>query len=722
MAATVEGRMHSEKRSPTAHPNRSPTEIRFSDVANYVGLSLSRDPSQVRSTPKLRHRSVPIPGKSPGSPPSPTTEPLAEPSNEGELPPIQAGRSERLRCQLEWLKAEQRAEKEQLHRLEASLSDSLLLEKKAQRRAAKHREQRDFHQQRAVDVEQKISRLREELEAREQATKTVHVAPYRAVRGGPQGSLSPQHEQGRRSPKFAQLVQAEQVTGEADVEEVHQHKAMDDRQPATDLSASSRSRMLALGAHEREGIAARPNNGQPGQGSPAPVDDFGAPSSDEEELAQSGSMTLKEYLDAADAIAQTRSVPSASPTATRAEVTIAGEPMMPQHPYSDDEMMDIAELKRETIREELIRVAGGDREAFKGLDLNRSGHISSQEFADGVARLGVKWTELTGLKRPRDLFKLFDQDKDGIITFKELFPFSQPREMKRMTTPEFVGYWIRRNRDFENLSSRNAKWQPTTNEEKLKIQLQEAQFRDDVAAKKKWMSSTIRRLKTRGKSDARCREIVALHLPKGTGSKDREGVPTFSEEQFRSCKKSYTDGYMDPIKRIQKVVGDLKEQKRDVRIIREELFMVSAAKLMQQRVEEDRKQIASSIAGLSILAKVKDPLVDDESKAKPPAKKSFKTMADEYGIDEDVVSDLCREFLKFADSNELLGRKGFTRLLQVLCPTRTLVDSDMDAWWGQITRSIKESPSKASAGGSRRNQCDFGEFVGWFSTSEARSV
>merc|ERR1719419_770165 len=156
----------------------------------------------------------------------------------------------------------------------------------------------------------------------------------------------------------------------------------------------------------------------------------------------------------------------------------------------------------------MIKVAGNERAAFRALDLNNSGNISLQEFADGVGRLGVKWTELTGLKRPRDLFKLFDQDKDGVINFSEFFPAAEPGELKRMSTPEFIGYWIRQNRDFENLTTRCAKWQPKGPDDKLQTLIEAAHFRDEVAAKKKWMSSTIRRLKTRGKSDARCREVV----------------------------------------------------------------------------------------------------------------------------------------------------------------------------------------------------------------------
>merc|ERR1712217_858404 len=115
---------------------------------------------------------------------------------------------------------------------------------------------------------------------------------------------------------------------------------------------------------------------------------------------------------------------------------------------------------------------------------------------------------------------------------------------------------------------------------------------------------------------------------------------------------------------------------------------------MQQQ-EEDRKNIASSIAGLSLLAKVKDqPPVGETPAEQVPEKnkkKSMKTIAQEGRMEEDAVEDLFKEFLKFCDSGELLNRKGFGRIIVALCPNRTIADSDVEAWWDQLSRQANRS-------------------------------
>jgi len=348
------------------------------------------------------------------------------------------------------------------------------------------------------------------------------------------------------------------------------------------------------------------------------------------------------------------------------------------------------------------------------------------KFADGISRLGIRWSELTGLRRPQELFSLFDQDKDGVITFEELFPDPAPKKAREISTPEFVGHWIRSNKDFEGIEKsppRCARWQPDDSNQKLDSLLHQAKVRDDVSAKKQWMSSTIRRLKSRGKSDARCREIVALHLPRGTGPKDKEDVPIFSKSEARVCQKKYVDEYMAPVKRIQKVVGDLKEQKRDLHQVKESLFMCTEARRMQKLNEEHRKDVAASLMGGAgslggMLGKVRDPLIDDGEKQSSP--KPMSQLAEENGMDAEVVSDLLRDFLTFADANELLGPKGFSRLLQTICPGRTLSESDVTAWWGQL---VPGGASKDDIGpSSRKSQVPFENFVHWYATSEARSM
>mmetsp|Transcript_27637 Transcript_27637/g.65085 ORF Transcript_27637/g.65085 Transcript_27637/m.65085 type:complete len:617 (+) Transcript_27637:64-1914(+) len=615
MAAAVEMQMLPDRQSPASSQSRSPANIRFSDVASYVSLSLVRDPTQVRGTPK-RHQSVPaLGGRSPSAAPTPKSElPPAEPPRVASLPTIQANRADRLRCQLEWLKAEQRAEKEQLHRLESALSDSMLLEKKAQKRVAKKRDMRDFHNQRVQDVEDKIGKLRGELEAQNAAAKAPRPSP-RSLALEKKNRPSPRQNAAKREVSTPDPVETPaelpetvlpplEAAVQAEVEDSYQGKSSPER---------------------RESPVSR----------------------------------------------QTSTADPGTPAKSRATLTHAG-----------------AEVEHAPRR----------RKTAKTLDVS----------------------DLT--QAPEEV-QYSDEDCEGAIDLKHRSGPNTPV----VARPAVGGSWVKQYLKNENMSgTRCAKWQPSNNDEKIGILLQAAQLRSEGDTKKKWMSSTFRRLKTRGKSDARCREVVALHLPRGSGPKDREDVPIFSQNEVRACKKSYTDSYMDPVKRIQKVIVDMKDQKRELRAVREDLFMVTEARLLQQRVEEDRKNVAASIGGL--LGKVKDPLKDEDTKpaeaapaalvaqTKPPPK-SFKKLAEENGMEEEAISDLFREYLKFADSSEMLGRKAFTRLLQALCPTRTLVDSDLDAWWGQITRSSQDSKSSNN----RRTQCKFEEFVVWFSTSEARS-
>lgn len=606
MASVMEMQMSSQ--SVSSHQSRNPANIRYSDVANYVGLSLTRDPSQMRSTPKRQH-SVPTLSKSPPEAPSPKEEPMPEQGRGEMLPTIQANRSDRLRCQLEWLKAEQRAEKDQLRRLEGSLSDSMLLEKKAQKRVMKHKEMRDFHDQRVRDVETKIGKLKGELEAQHVVAKAPRPNPKalafekRAMGGSPRPEASRREDSPQKAePAEASLQKAEAVL--------------------PPLEAEMEDSLLSKGSEKPE---------------------------------------------------STENSRQISPT-------------------------------------------------------NRGGRAGGHHAGDADApvprrRRTAKALDSSELTQSPDDVQYSDEDCEGAIDVKHRSGPNTPL----VARPSVGGSWVKQYLNVENSSTqRFAKWQPSNPDEKIQMLLEAAQLRSEGAAKKKWMSSTFRRLKTRGKSDARCREVVALHLPRGSGPKDREDVPIFSQNEVRTCKKMYTDSYMDPVKRIQKVIVDMKDQKRELRAVREDLFMVTEARLLQQRAEEDRKNVAANFSGLGMLGKVKDPLVDAGSEAASPSaaspanngKKSFKKLAEENSMEEDAVTELFREYLKFADSSEMLGRKAFTRLLQALCPSRTLVESDLDAWWGQVTRSSQDAKNPANA---RRTQCKFEEFVVWYSTSEART-
>jgi len=622
---------HVSMSSSTSFHTRSPSNIRFSDVANYVGLSLTRDPQQLKATPVKRRQPVLAPGERPlSNGGSPKADQSGELRRADTLPTIQANRAERLRCQMEWLKAEQRAEKEQLHRLESSLSDSLLLEKKAQKRVAKHKEMRDFHSQRVQDVETKISMLKGELEA-------PRGGEVQTTAGNRQPRPKPERVTVVVEPQRQGVVHHNEPPPEPVVEESPEERPERILPPLE--AVTEEIRQVAAGSDDRRAV------------SPDGEQSFGS----------------------------SRQASAREPTAIKKSVSV----------YSESECSVPRRKSNQSSVEENTTRRRSDRD-------RKADNSQPQEEAPNS-----------------------DEEGEGAVEAKSR---SAP------TTPNpkpSGGPWIKQYLNFDSMAgNRSAKWQPSTPEEKIQMLLQAADLRSEGTAKKRWMSSTFRRLKTRGKSDARCREVVALHLPRGSGPKDREDVPIFSQNEVRSCKKIYTDQYMEPVKRIQKVIVNMKDQKRELRAVREDLYMVTEARLVQQRAEEDRKNAVASISGLSLLGKAKDLSGPDDDKVASPLQppktppKSFRKLGDENSMDEDIVTDIFREYQKFADSSETLGRKAFTRLLQVLCPKRTLVDSDLDAWWGQLTRC--NSPSTAA--NPRKALCNFEEFIIWYATSEARTA
>eukprot|EP00913_Durusdinium_trenchii_P009758 g9166.t1 len=427
---------------------------------------------------------------------------------------------------------------------------------------------------------------------------------------------------------------------------------------------------------------------------------------DEPEVAEDSHMTLKDYFDAADQ----RREKERHKRMQRSQITSAGRSQAdssrrsPRYSWrrpqlSAEEIAQNHDEYRKTIRNMLIEPQlphllrsskSGDMEddratrakkAFKRLDLNGSGKISLQEFADGVARIGINWQEMTGMTRTRNIHAcmwicMHTSNADRCRYFSFIVHLLQ--EPERVSTPEFWKRWVMKNRDLEK--PRECKWQPTTPEAELH-------------ELRKWMASTIHRLKNRGKSDARCREIVAAHLPRGTGPKDLEDVHTFSSAEVKLCKKNYNDeehwsGVNDPVRNIQKVVYDMREQRRQLHDSRQKLWSLTMEPVMRQQIQDDRKSMAAAV-GLSLGgggSSAKEKEGDAPSQAQ--ARKSIKAIAHQCKMDED---------------------SGFQRLLRSLCPGRTISESDSNYWWEQAVKTMpapEEHARKAQA-------CDFEHFVQW---------
>jgi len=390
-----------------------------------------------------------------------------------------------------------------------------------------------------------------------------------------------------------------------------------------------------------------------------------------------------------------------------------------------EDRAELARLRRDAIRALLIEKAGSARKAFAFIDLNGSGSISHQEFGEGVRRLGIDWPTLTGLKVERHFFRLFDTDHDHVITFRELFPKQAAEEragMTRVPTPDFCRRYGREKTQVVRLAG----WQPKNPEEKLSTLTSAVESQDEAARHKKWMQSTHRRLKGKGKSDARCRELVALHLPKGSGPRDRQGVHTFSAGDLRMVKQAYTDEWNQPYREATRTMVDLRDLRREQKQIIEKLYKVTEAEFARKQAEE---KAATGLAGISLfggaVAKALNKASESPTEAPPVSKvKGVDQIAKELGIDETQLTDIQGEFQKCTESNSKLGYKGFARLLKAIAPSRTLAESDLRAWWTQIVAEELERrlsvASKDSGMRSAQPQCDFEQFAVWYASCELR--
>jgi Ca2+-binding EF-hand superfamily protein len=270
--------------------------------------------------------------------------------------------------------------------------------------------------------------------------------------------------------------------------------------------------------------------------------------------------------------------------------------------------------QREEIRESLLIKAGSAREAFDVCDVSRSGKISLNELDGGLRGLGIRYQDLTGLKRIQEVFKLFDHDKKGYITFANLYPLDacSSTDTERMSTPEFWKYWCKQNKDVlatQNSSSptaRISRWEPSGPEEALDLLSKSRVRQDEVVQQKKLMRGMIHRLKHRGKSDARCREICAHHLPRGSGPREMQDVQTFSQADVSACRKAYTDKVQESVRNIEKTVFDMHDQRKKLHTSKQQLFACTEEPHLKHKAMEDARVSMIGLAGGGIFSKHHD--------------------------------------------------------------------------------------------------------------------
>lgn len=427
---------------------------------------------------------------------------------------------------------EEQAKREELHKLEMCLQRELFQERLAQKRSHQDMDLRDFHRARAEVAEKSIAKLISKLPA-EDRTRHAHETLGKVNTSGPTRNV------GRWARGFPAIKGSEQM-GIDDTGALATSSSAPGELPSLVPPSTAPPRVRTEEAYEAIGKGA--------------IDEWmmrkNAATVSSEASTCSPNTTRQSFFSNRQHNSRTRSFSSGAW----------------QRPSEED--------RRQVIRSELIEAVGSPIKAFRIMDLSGSGRVSFQEFSDGLERLDIQCEELTSLKKLREVFKLFDLDKDGTISLEELFPETVLSEMEsnRISTPDMWSRWCKGTKDC--IEAREPCWQENPDEE-LQLLFDTVQAREAVSEKRKWMSSTMRRLKNQGKSDARCREVLALHLPRGTGPKDRDDVPTFSDFEVKNCRKDYCEQVSLPVRNIQKTVYDMREQRKVLQEARHRLRTVT---------------------------------------------------------------------------------------------------------------------------------------------------
>jgi len=577
-------------------------------------------------------------------------------------------------------------ESKALQKLDDALNGAKLAEEKTKLRIQKHKEMRDIHLKRAMDMEKKIGDLEEKLIEASQppwdpTTKTPPLVPISQLRidepgRGRQSSISSVGSNpGNEISHFGASVtgggfrtHSSGGNGAASTTTSQDSRAYTPNTGLLTRSAQSAEALVSGMASSWPGVSGR-GGGQEQAAEAAYLAAWGPnPDLPTAPMSMSQSRSLSNFPQAPS------SAPCTFPRRCGSLRQVATpEWARPSHLSPDEDELLKAEGRRR-IRREMKDMCGNARVAFKKLDLNGSGSISCQEFADGVSRLGIDWQHITGLKRNRDLFAMFDEDKDFKITFAELFPEDAAERAERPSTPEF---WSMYNKN-RNYNIKPSCWTPATCMEELRKSQDTYDRIDDAARKRKWMCSTIRRLKTRGKSDARCREVVALHLPRGTGPRDREGVCTYSQADLKNTRKLYSDEVNLPIRRVTKVVGDYKDQRREQKRIYDKLYSVT---------EMSRGGVPE---GLSLRKNEDHQTALGFNKTLPGSGDGGVAMLRAQGMDNEEIAELRAEFMKYVDPNDMLGKRGFNRLLQAILPNTHFSQAQAETAWEEIQRRKAE--------------------------------
>lgn len=692
-------------------PKSIANSVQFSNVARFMGPSL-RDQRHANfraaglKIPKLEkekrraNRSVSSHQQSTPSSPSASEPAGASASFGSETFQTEASMQDDLRRDLALLEEEQRRELAKARVLETSIAETQRLERRAHRKAEQQRDVLQHHRRRHDSVGGQLSALRGQLEEQTQSAQRLYEARVAPGAGGSSGSHScPQLPSARELPGLTVL-----------------------RQPrARPLPPQSKSDDAAL----QRGASSAPQLTGSAEGSMTDTWSAGG-----------DSCTLLDFFDQRDAEEKAEQKrkskldvrfisPASSFSGLRLRDVAAKKPESPEQGGSilDNHMkatwntgcLDVldedpdSDMKRAAMRALMERHGGGRKPAFYRLDINQNGVVSYSEWENnfpvllGITMPEERWAADRLKAKIKDVFRLFDHNGKGQLDLDKIFPGASNEDdvdFERMTTPEFWKHWGKGTQGVKSKGAdRLSGWKPKDAYDELDIIMDNRAAQTDAVIRGKKLRQQWKRLKANGKSDGRVREIVALHLPRGTGAEDRDGVPMFGGADVQRVRSKYLEETNDKTRSIQKGLFDMREQRKTLMNARHQ-FAATLQPMMRKQAaanankaealkqfnaqmaaaEKIKADFAGALGGVRDKMKAEtDPIAVVED-----AGPSFKVLREKYGVDEDAQEDLYKVWMKFSDSADSLGRRQFIKFLTALCPTRHLVNCDVEAWWNQL--------------------------------------
>lgn len=382
------------------------------------------------------------------------------------------------------------------------------------------------------------------------------------------------------------------------------------------------------------------------------------------------------------------------------------------------------EEARDIIRTKLCESAGSELQAYKSLDCNGNGDVSISEFIDGLNRLKIPWQDLTGLHKREDLFKCFDQDGSGQVDLKELFPDEAAEQARlRATTPEWWSSWVRKNHDCTGGDCRQPKWVNDT-EASLQELLVEKRQQDQAHARRRWMKETMKRLRFNGKSPAACRQVVASHIAIGTGPRDEQGVRAISKDDVQTLRRSYFDDVNAEVRKVQKIVYDLRTQRRDLQQSRHHLSSVTTESKKAQEERERKEKFKKEGFGAGSMQKMKRQTMASQAVSFDENELSadelwLRSISKHHGIpinDVEYVHGLFKGF--DTDNSGWMAKDAFSKLMHKIIEQHLTV-ADLDSKWKSVLKlQFEAAPSRPSTmkdADSSKETVDFERFLLFFS-------